>query len=309
MPICEADPWRLQYFDHVACPPDVMIPTEDADAWMWNPRHRWIYDKLRVAESQGLACGPHGVMPDSFPVFSKPVVNLKGMGAGSRVMRDAADYEHHSLPGHFWMTLLDGEHVSTDCVVVDGEAQWWRHATGKPFGRGMFDYWTVHAAARPELESYLGTWLTRHFKGYTGMANFETIGGKIIEGHMRFADQWCDLYGQGWVEALVKLYQDRCWVFDDANRRDGFSLALFGRHRHHYRHPSAEDQAAVRALPEIASLQIPFHETKPPKDHSMPPGGFRIGLVNTTNLEAGRAARRQLAKSYPEDQILWPKGA
>ncbi len=32
MPICEADPWRMQYFEGVACPDDVNIPTEDGDA-------------------------------------------------------------------------------------------------------------------------------------------------------------------------------------------------------------------------------------------------------------------------------------
>ena len=35
MPICEADPWRMQYFENVACPDDVRIPTEDGDAWSW----------------------------------------------------------------------------------------------------------------------------------------------------------------------------------------------------------------------------------------------------------------------------------
>ena len=32
MPICEVDPWRMQYFEHVACPADVLISTEDADS-------------------------------------------------------------------------------------------------------------------------------------------------------------------------------------------------------------------------------------------------------------------------------------
>ena len=54
MPICEADPWRMQYFEHVACPADVLISTEDADSWVWYPRRRWIYDKVTVALSQGL---------------------------------------------------------------------------------------------------------------------------------------------------------------------------------------------------------------------------------------------------------------
>ena len=41
----------------------------------------------------------------------------------------------------------------------------------------------------------------KHLAGYTGMLNLETIGGTIIEAHLRFADQWPDLYGPGWVDA------------------------------------------------------------------------------------------------------------
>ncbi len=33
MPIVERDPWRFQYFDGVACPDDVLIPTDDPDCW------------------------------------------------------------------------------------------------------------------------------------------------------------------------------------------------------------------------------------------------------------------------------------
>ena len=80
MPICEIDPWRMQYFAGVACPADVLISTEDSDSWIWYPRHRWVYDKIAVALSQGLEAAPHGVEPKVFPVFSKPITNLKGMG-------------------------------------------------------------------------------------------------------------------------------------------------------------------------------------------------------------------------------------
>src|SRR5437016_3958569 len=132
MPICEADPWRLQYFERAACPPDVNIPTEDSDAWLWYPDHRWVYDKIAIALSQGLDAGPHGVPPPRFPVFSKPITNLKGMGVASRVLSSQAEYEPSLTPGHMWMTLLDGRHVSSDVAVVDGEPRWWRHATGEP---------------------------------------------------------------------------------------------------------------------------------------------------------------------------------
>jgi hypothetical protein len=304
MPVLERDPWRLQYFEHVPCPEHVAIPTDDPDCWLLYPRHRWIYDKLRIAETQGLAAGPHGVRPDRFPVFSKPMVNLRGMGVGSRVMQSAAELEHYHQPGHMWMPLLTGDHVSTDCAIAGGRILWSRHATGRPWSEGMFRFWTIHAGQMPELETRLSAWVAQHMQGYAGMMNFETMGGIIIEAHLRFADQWCDLYGAGWVEALVGLYATGQWDFADLDRRDGYSVPLFARHGHAYRHPPADLQAELRALPHVTSLQITFHEARPPEDHAMPPGGFRLAVINATDLQAAEAARRRLAEAYPPDLIL-----
>ncbi len=295
MPICEVDPWRLQYFDGVACPPEVRISTEDADSWQWYPAHRWIYDKLAVAQSQGLEAAPHGVMPPFFPVFSKPIINLRGMGTGSRVIASAADYAAALTPGHFWSRLLTGRHVSSDVALVDGAPHWWRHATGAPGTGGVFEYWQIHAEQIPEVEEWCGAWAARHLPGYTGMANFETIGGRIIEAHLRFADQWPDLYGPGWVAALVRLYADGVWDFDDASRSDGFSVVLFAPHGPRYRHPPEAVVAAVRAVPGVSSVQITFHAERDPARHAMPPGGFRLAIVNAHDLAAGQTGRTMLA--------------
>jgi hypothetical protein len=298
MPICEIDPWRMQYFAGIPCPDDVLISTEDSDSWTWYPRHRWVYDKVAVALSQGLEAAPHGVAPPRYPVFSKPITNLKGMGVGSRVLRSADDYVTHYTPGHMWMTLLDGRHVSSDVAVLDGRPVWWRHATGRPGAEGTFDYWVLHAAADAEVEGHCGAWIARHLAGYTGMINLETIGGRIIEAHLRFADQWPDLYGRGWVEALVRLYQHQRWDFPDANRRDGYSVVLFGPHGPHYRHPPQALLEEVCALPSVSSVQITFHEDKPPEQHAMPPGGFRLAIVNCHDLESGLAARQKLRSFF-----------
>lgn len=308
MPICEADPWRMQYFEGVACPDDVNVPTEDGDAWRWYPEYKWVYDKLAVAESQDLPCAPHGIDPDTFPVFSKPIYNMRGMGAGSGVLRTPKEYKHRQRPGHMWMQLLDGEHVSTDVAVVEGDVKWQRHSVGKPLEGGMFDYWTVLAEGRPEVERYLETWVGTYMAGYTGMLNFETIGARIIEVHMRFADQWPDLYGSGWVEALVKLYTEGVWDFDDRDRRDGYSVVLFGEHGIQYRHPAAEFVDRLRATEGVSSIQITFHEDRPPASHSMPPGGFRLAIVNTFDLELGRRIREDLALSFWTTQQLVRRG-
>lgn len=308
MPIIEPAPWRHQFFDAAECPPDLFIPTDDPEAWAWNPRHRWVFDKLQVALSQGLEAGPHGTEPPRFPVFSKPIMNFRGLGAGSRVLHSAEDYERHHTAGHFWMTLLEGEHVSSDAAIVDGKPKWWRHVTGLATGEGMFDFWTVHATANPPLQARCGTWIAKHLAGYTGILNLETIGGTIIEAHLRLSDQWPDLYGAGWVEAFVGLYRNRAWRYADAGRRDGFSLILCGAHGRRYRHPPPEVVREVERMPGVSSVQITFHETKPPELHSMPPGGFRVAIVNAFDLEQGNAARavlcRQILGNEPAVNLL-----
>jgi hypothetical protein len=75
-----------------------------------------------------------------------------------------------------WMQFLVGEHVSTDVAVVEGEPRWWRHTLGKALDRGMFDYWTVLAEPRPEIEAYCGAWLRRHLQTYTDSGDGQTIG-------------------------------------------------------------------------------------------------------------------------------------
>ena len=299
MPVCEIDPWRTQYFERVPCPRDVRIPTEDSDAWTWNPKHRWVYDKLAVAMSQGLDAGPHGVEPTLYPVFSKPIYNLKGMGVGSRTLLSKTDYIDAYKPGHFWSTLLTGEHVSSDVALVDGVPRWWRHACGIASGAGTFDYWEVRSDANPAVEEWCGGWCRQHLAGYTGMVNLETIGGRIIEVHLRFADQWPDLYGgDRWVEALVGLYAKGNWSFRDVDPRPGYSVVLFVAHGSRYQHPPQALQQEIRTMPGISSLQITFHETLAADRHAMPPGGFRVAIVNCWDRASGNMARDRLRAHF-----------
>jgi hypothetical protein len=130
------------------------------------------------------------------------------------------------------------------------------------------------------------------------MVNLETIGGRIIEMHLRFADQWPDLYGEGWVEALVRLYARREWIFDDSNKRTGYSVVLFMPHGPHYRHPPRSLLDRIEALPQVSSVQITFHEDVAPERHAMPPGGFRVAIVNCWDRAAGNEARSLLRDHF-----------
>jgi hypothetical protein len=167
-----------------------------------------------------------------------------------------------------------------------------------PSGEGTFDTWTLHAAPDAAIENYCGGWIRAHMRGYTGMLNIETICGRIIEVHLRFTDQWPDLYGAGWVEAMVRLYSEGRWEFVDADRRDGYSVVLFLPHGPRYRHPPPALVDQVRHLPGVSSVQITFFADKEPARHAMPPGGFRLAIVNAWDLPAGIAGREMLRAHF-----------
>jgi len=295
MPFLGVAPWRWQYFERQPCPDDVRIPVDDPPTWDLYPERRWIHNKLAICESQGLPHGPHGTEP-AFPVFSKPIYNLRGMGAGGRVIRSDEEYREALTPGHLWMPLLTGAHVSTDLALVDGRIAWCRHTTGMAASAGTFDYWIVHAEAMPALETYLGEWSGRNLRGFTGVVNIETIGGRIIECHLRMADQWVDLNGAGWLAAVVRLYATGAWQLQE-RRQTGYSVVLFGA-------PGVApriDRTVVAALLNtagISSIQITFDESQPPAAHAMPPGGFRLAIVNCWDLESGNRLRSELRRLF-----------
>jgi hypothetical protein len=298
MPIYECDPWREQYFTDVYCPSDVHIPTDDVDGYKFNPRHRWIYSRLRVAQSQGLECGLNDSPPLRYPVFCKPVTNLKGMGAGTSILENERDFLENCGTDDFWMKLLTGDHVSSDWAVVEGEAAWCRHTRGIPGVGGTFDYWIIEARVRRRLERYCRAWIRSHLPDYTGMLNIETIGGRIIEAHLRFADQWPDLYGHRWLDAVVRLYGQGFWEFADGRRTEGYSVVLFGPHGRSYSYPSEDQLAAYRAELAVSSVQITFFADRPQHAHVMPPGGFRLAVINSGCLEAAVLLRARMARDF-----------
>jgi hypothetical protein len=294
------DPWRQQYFDPIPCPPGLDIPIDEASAWEVFPKFRHIHNKLWICASQEQPHGPHGTEPPSFPVFSKPIYNMRGMGTGSRVIRSRRDYESTLTPGHFWMPVLRGEHVSSDAAVLRGRVTWMRHTRGFPRGGGTFDRWHVEREDRPKLTTKLRAWLSRYFENFTGIVNIETLGGTIIECHLRMAEQWLDLNGKNWLQSVVDLYRFKRWDFDDTERHDGHSIVLFKPHARRWQ----VDQDAVaiaRRRPGVASIQVTFDPRKRPISHAMPPGGFRLAIINCWDLALGRRVRRELASAFTPD--------
>jgi hypothetical protein len=130
--------------------------------------------------------------------------------------------------------------------------------------------------------------------------NIETIGGQIIECHLRLADQWIDLNGAGWLAAVVKLYATGTWRLQES-RQTGYSVILFGAPGFLPR-VDRTAVAALRTTAGVSSIQITFNELQPADAHAMPPGGFRLAIVNCWTLEAGRRVRSELRALFSGDR-------
>ena len=297
MSIIEHDPWRQQYFENIACPEHIIIPTDDRDSYELYPRLRWVYDKTNLCKTQNILHASSGVIPLHYPVFSKPITNLRGMGVDGFILYDKTDYHRHCKLGCFWMEFLTGDHVSTDFALINGKVVWQCHTQGYSIGEGLFDYWHISSAPRQALENYCRCWLQDNLGPYTGLVNIETIGGKIIEVHLRLIDQWPDLYGRGWLEAVIGLYDKGEWSLSTSIEKDAYSIVLFGSHDLIYDTPPDTHIQQLKTHPSVSSIQITF-TSQTFGAQAMPPGGFRLAIINCYDLQAGFETRNELRKIF-----------
>jgi hypothetical protein len=284
VPFLFAEPYMAPYFDGARCPDSVRIPVGDATAWVMFPGHNHVYNKVWLCRTQGIAHAPLPVAPPSFPVFVKPITNLLGMSIGSFRAASAADLAEYR-PGFFWMELLSGAHVSTDVAIVDGQIRWHAHTRGHPIDNGRFSHWERLDGDNAALEAGLARWSAEHLRGYTGIANFETIGGRIIECHLRMSVEFIPLYGKGWLDAVVRLYGAGRWDFADGDF-PRFTVPSFTEWR-----PHAVDASALAAIEAMAGV----HKVFPTINDGMPelgnpPNGYRRAVVVAYSLDEGRAA-------------------
>ena len=109
-------------------------------------------------------------------------------------------------------------------------------------------------------KTWCGAWARKHLAGYTGMVNLETIGGSIIEAHLRFADQWPDLYGAGWVEALVRLYGAATGSLPTPTGVTAIASCCSGRTARVIAIRRLPWSTRSSSMPGVSSVQITFHE-------------------------------------------------
>ena len=150
-----------------------------------DPNDLWIYDKLIIAKKLGYYCGPAGTLPKkpgSYVV--RPCVNFLMMGHGAKIEKLYQYGKTIDVPiGYFWCEMFNGPHISYDynfgkqVLAVEGFKD-------DPERLDRFSKWK-----KVDSVFTIPPMLEHISKKYTWL-NIETIGGRIIEVHLRYNDDF-----------------------------------------------------------------------------------------------------------------------
>jgi len=266
---------------------DTIIPTTDDAAWEFFSSDRWLYNKLDLAEINGIPCGPAGIYPTEYPVIVRPIINLMGGGYGSRKVNNDEELEKYLLPGYFWMKWLNGKHLSYDIIVKDGNPVWIEIFEGHELRDGMFDYWETISSEVPSSQiSNIINWTTSHLPEYTGCLCCETIDNKMIEAHLRMGDidRFMNLK---LMQNIVNIYRGKEWRYEEEHKKF-FLFALFAPHSQDIVFPSK----ILREVKHEATF-FQIDET----DEANPPSGKRIAVLGSYDKELCISLRNLLIDS------------
>ena len=176
--------------------PDIVL--NDINAYERYKKYNILYNKLEIAKFQDLDCGPFQIQPNNFPIISKPIINLCGMGVNAKKINSIRVFKKEYNLGNFWCQFLEGEHYSWDLIIRNGKIIYHVCFFGEKKKLGLFKYWKqVEIELLPIIEKLINFYL----KDFTGNINLETIGGKIIEVHLRPGD--IDLVDSDIIKLLI----------------------------------------------------------------------------------------------------------
>lgn len=261
----------------------VDLPLSDQDAYLLYPQYRWMFNKLLLSEAQGLPAYPHGVEPGDVgidtPVFSKPITNLWGLSTGAEIIEEWRLDRYRA--GHMWMPLLPDPQLSTDVVVCRGEIVWWYSMRPVTNAAGSFIRWETEAVT-DDIANAIRSWVARHLRDFSGVANFETRGPWIIDATPRMSVQFLDFYGEGWLDSVAALYRDQTWR-DVARPLDrGVSEVIRVDRRLGDRRLTLRDPELLAKLERQTgtSVYLPWRNGQRLADANDDDRSFRIALIN-----------------------------
>lgn len=261
------DPWEEQYIKNLKN--SDVLSWGDSEAYDRYPKLNWIYDKYLLLKTLGQPVWDlEKEIPNKYPVIVKPRKNLFGLGKDCYFASFPSQIE--KVVGMIAQPILTGQHISTDYVLINGKIGGMTSFIGYKDEYKEFYLWE-----RTPYTAKINHIIQNLFKEHTGVVNVETIGGKLIEAHIRPSLQFFDIDG-GLQSQLPKVVLER--KFERPKWYSSYSYVARTLHK---------GKINVKNIPNkpksIKSVQIAYDGTSL---SSTDPSAFRkrYAIINGTDL-------------------------
>lgn len=268
------DFWHRPFFDKFTPQQTQAIAWSDYEAVIKYPRHAKVYDKAWLFRELNQQ---FWLEPPEKEAFVKPRINLWGMGRGARVHKPGNIYEEADL---VFSPALSGRHLSTDLLLEAGRLKAAVIFQGIPRSSG-FDYWVRRVESLPKKVLDVIDIL----QDFTGLANVETVGGEVIEVHLRGSLQFFDISSH-LFECALGLRRHL------SEAKPGFSLVV---HSKKDGYPLL-DRTLPPSPDSITSVQLGWEPGGLLSDEAQGLGSYVLGWVNGRNLQDCKQFGKILSK-------------
>ena len=218
-----------QYHDPWAVTLSKQVPEFDSQSFEKYYDHNFIYDKLWIAESQGLLCGKletlikHPQKYLEYPIFIKPRWGHKSASSKNCYKIDSHEdiksYSH--LEEMIWTEFIDDREEMTDFFVYNGKIVFYIcYKYSKSQNGVVADEWK-YVSQKNKPPGNIVDWVTSNMKGYSGICNAQYRGNKIIEISLRLSRGGAYIYSTnlpGLVENINNLVLYNKWDYTKAEK-------------------------------------------------------------------------------------------
>jgi hypothetical protein len=193
---------------------------DDKDVWRRCPtEYLWIYDKLILAAKCGHLAAPAGIaVPKPAYYIVRPITNIRMMSRGASKQWLTPEDTDLVPDGYFWSECFEGRHTSVD----------FHYGIQTLAVEGFRDNDRLDRFSRWEKidEKYKFPQVLGELWRLTPWVNVEYVGGKIIEVHLRWNDDFAnhtgDVIHPVWKDNPIPQPQGSTWYPSPSGDRLGF---------------------------------------------------------------------------------------
>lgn len=168
------------------------LPDFDGQAFNKYKKHNFVYDKLWVAQSQGLMCGKLRDLKKNenikLPIFIKPRWGHETATSKNcfKIKNWNEIEKYKSIPDMMWSEFIDANEQMTDFLIVKGvivfQITYYYSDTQNEF---IDDWKLISSNNKPNYKMI--EWVNTHLNNFTGPVNVQYRSDKIIEVGLRLA--------------------------------------------------------------------------------------------------------------------------